>query len=146
MNEVVEIRITDGLPDPDIFRELRRDVGWGEISDAQAMAALAGSQFGVVAEVDGETVGFARVTGDGALSLYIEDVIVKDEFRGGGVGAAMVRRLVDKIETKVAPGAMIALLAAEDREEFYERLGFERRPSPGYGAAMMRVVGGETLH
>lgn len=136
------VEIAPGLPDPPLFAAWRKREGWGEITEAQAYLALAGSQFGALARVDGAIIGFGRVVGDGALNFYVQDLIVDPDWRGRGVGARLLDALVERIEGAAGPGATIALFAAEGREGFYEARGFRRRPSPGYGPAMMRLLTG----
>ncbi|MEM7523735.1 MAG: GNAT family N-acetyltransferase [Pseudomonadota bacterium] len=140
MSDSIRVEIKPGLPEPGVFRSMRKAAGWGEVTENQANAALSGSQFGVVARVGGEVIGFGRVVGDGALNRYIQDLIVAEDWRGRGVGDQILRILTGKIERRAAPGAMIGLFAAEGREDFYESRGFRRRPGSGYGAAMMKVV------
>lgn len=132
--------IKEGLPSVGVYQSIRAETGWDAFSDQVVWNALAGSQFGSVAMVDDQAIGFARVTGDGATNFFIEDLIVAKAHRGKGVGAAILQAIIRKIECLAPPGAMIALLAAEDSDGFYETNGFTRRPGPGYGPAMMRTV------
>ncbi|MEM7268544.1 MAG: GNAT family N-acetyltransferase [Pseudomonadota bacterium] len=124
-----------------VYQALRAETVWDPVSDQVAYAALARSQMGYLAICENEALGMGRVTGDGATSFYIEDLIVASKHRGAGVGQALLSALVAKIERLAPPGAMIALLAAEGSEGFYEANGFDRRPRAGYGPAMMRIVG-----
>lgn len=133
-------QIKEGLPSVAVYQAIRAETGWPLFSDQIVWSALAGSQFGTMAIADGQAIGFARVTGDGATVFYVEDLIVMRAHRGKGVGAAILQAVVGKIERLAPPGAMIALLAADGADAFYEANGFTRRPGPGYGPAMMRTV------
>lgn len=137
-----DFEIREGLPPVAAYQAIRAETGWPPFADRIVWKALAGSQFGAVAVAETDIVGFGRVTGDGATVFYIEDLIVAKNHRGKGVGAAILDALIRKIERVAPTGAMIALLAAEGTDEFYEANGFTRRPGPGYGPAMMRAVGG----
>ena len=137
---MTDFDVRDGLPSVAVYQTIRAETGWPPFSDEIVWNALAGSQFGAVAVAGADVIGFGRVTGDGATVFYIEDLIVAKSHRGKGVGAAILEALVRKIERLAPPGAMIALLAAEGTDGFYEALGFVRRPGPGYGPAMMRTV------
>lgn len=136
------IEIAPGLPEPEVFIAFRAEAGWGAITADEAYLALVGSQFGVVARHEGRIIGFGRVVGDGALNVYVQDLIVDPGWRGRGVGGRILAALIERIEGSHGPGAMIGLFAAEGREGFYEAHGFTRRPSSGYGPAMMRMIGG----
>lgn len=136
----IDWRIREGLPSVAVYQAIRAETGWPLFTDQIVWNALAGSQFGAVAVEGDQAIGFARVTGDGAITYYIEDLIVAKAHRGKGVGGAILQAIIRKIERIAPPGAMIALLAAEGTDPFYEANGFTRRPAPGYGPAMMRVV------
>ena len=81
---------------------------------------------------DGRQVGYGRAVSDGVSFAYLADVYVLPEFRGRGLGAELVREIVDN-------GPFIGvnwLLHTTDAHGLYERLGFglpsqrvlERRP------------------
>ena len=126
---------------------LRNREGWSFTEVSQARKALDHSFYSVAAVRGGETVGMGRLTGDGALIWYIQDVIVVPECRGQHVGATIVRMLVDYAVSRSEPGSnvAIALMSARGKEPFYEKLGFYQRPNDHEGAGMMirlRVPGG----
>lgn len=135
-----DFEVREGLPSVAVYQAIRAETCWTPFSDHVVWTALAGSQFGSVAIENSEAIGFARVTGDGVTTFYIEDLIVAKAHRGKGVGAAILQAIIRKIERLAPPGAMIALLAADGTDAFYEANGFTRRPGPGYGPAMMRTV------
>ncbi|HEU0234236.1 MAG TPA: GNAT family N-acetyltransferase [Gallionella sp.] len=66
-------------------------------------------------------------TAEGCRAAVLEDVIVRDEYRGKGLG----RRLVEHVFTWAKTGGMtrITLLADRDNKaalDFYRKLGFDR--------------------
>lgn len=75
----------------------------------------------VFAYRDGRLAGFARAISDGAYQAALYDVAVKPQFQGGGLGSAMVRRLLAKL-----PGCSVILYASPGKEAFYSKLGFSR--------------------
>ena len=84
--------------------------------------------------VDGEQVGFCRAATDGASLVYLADVYVLPEHRGRGLGAELVREMVEN-----GPLADRRwLLHTEDAHELYRKFGFDvptykvmERPPPG---------------
>ena len=68
----------------------------------------------------GAMVGFARAFSDGASSAYLADVFVLPAHRRAGLGAAIVRAMVEE-----GPGAgMRWMLHTADAHGLYRRLGF----------------------
>ncbi len=118
---------------------LREQAGWSHTQIAQAEKALRNTIFSVAASSDGQIVGMGRLVGDGAMIWYIQDVIVVPEYRHGGVGTAIVRRLMDYAIRESMPGTNVAigLMSAKGKEAFYRKLGFYERPNDHEGAGMM---------
>ena len=88
----------------------------------------------VVGLYDGKKqVGFARAWTDGVSFVYLADVYVLDEYRGRGLGEALVRFMVD--ESDYANVRWI--LHTTNMHPLYRKLGFgdpdykvmERRPT-----------------
>ena len=69
---------------------------------------------------DGGQVGFCRAVSDDASLAYLADVYVLPEHRGRGLGAELVREMIDN-----GPYAGRRwLLHTRDAHELYRRLGF----------------------
>lgn len=68
----------------------------------------------------GRLLGFARAFSDGVLSAYLADVFVLAEARGNGIGAGLVRAMVED-----GPGGNFRwMLHTSDAHELYRRFGF----------------------
>lgn len=119
--------------------KLRNTVGWGHTPVFQAEKALARSLYTVAAREDDNLLGGARLVGDGALIWYIQDVIVLPEYQGRGVGRGILTHVMDYIQSNSLPGTRvgIGLMAAPDKEPFYEKFGFRVRPNEHEGPGMM---------
>ncbi len=122
------------------FIAWRAAEGWGEISEETARATLAGGLINVCAYEGERLTGFGRVVGDGVLYFYIQDLIIAPSHRGKGYGKMIMTCLLDEIKVQAAPGAMIGLMAARDKEAFYEGFGFIARPNDIYGAGMIQIL------
>lgn len=123
---------------PRDINSFRRSVGWYELSERQLNAAKNNSVFAITA-LDGEKeVGSARVVGDGGYQFFISDVIVRPEYQGMGIGREMLNRLMECALSVADSGEtiMINLMSAKDKEGFYEKLGFMRRPNDERGCGM----------
>jgi GNAT superfamily N-acetyltransferase len=107
------------------YVDLRASVGWASPSPDLVARGLAES-VGIATSrrTDGVLVGLARAVGDG-IYVCIVDVIVDPGAQGQGIGAALVRTLLDQDRVKRA--AHVALFAAPGVVGFYEQLGFTQQ-------------------
>jgi len=114
------------------FRALYLATGWGTPALETCERALAGSWAVCVArDSSGELAGVGRLISDGALHAYVNEMIVREDARGAGVGAQILRRLVDAAER--AGVVQVQLFAATGRADFYARHGFVPRPTDAPG-------------
>jgi GNAT superfamily N-acetyltransferase len=119
-------------PTPTEFKRLYDETGWGDRPLETFAAALAGTWITCVArDDDGGILAMARLISDGALHAFVTEMIVVEQARGGGIGAVVLERLVTEARRRGVDD--IQLFAASGRAPFYERNGFQRRPtdSPG---------------
>lgn len=107
-----------------------RSEGWWtqETDDRELVAQIvSGSHCFLLVMQDGESIGMGRAISDGASDAYIQDVTVKKEYRGQGIGKQIVRMLVERLN---ADGLdWIGLIAENDSYPFYEPLGFTKMPN-----------------
>jgi ribosomal protein S18 acetylase RimI-like enzyme len=131
--------VVERAPTEHEYVDLRAHVGWGQVSDLEAVArALEGSLYSVCIEFDGRAVATGRLVGDGGVYAYIQDVILLEEFRGRGLAVMVMDALMAHLDRVYPDGAFIGLMAAEGVAGLYERYGFERRPENAPG--MRRVL------
>lgn len=128
------------------FVTLRQQTHWPSPSETAVEAALGATLCGVVAlryrpiADTSELIGMGRIIGDGALNLYLQDVVVSTQYRGLGVGRALMVGLIKEIEVRFDPDATVGLMAADGRNGFYQRLGFKTRPDKNFGPGMTASV------
>jgi GNAT superfamily N-acetyltransferase len=134
------IEYADRVPTPAEHRMLADSVGWTHAFAWDAMpASLAASVCGVTALRDGEAVGMGRVVGDGTFYFYVQDVVVRPDLHGDGIGTEILRRLVARVDALAPPKAFLGLFAAGESPAFYERHGFAVHAGM---TGMFRVVPG----
>lgn len=135
--------ITDEIT-PKEYMELRELVGWTLFPIEQAAEALKNTSHLCCLKKDGKTIGLLRVIWDHGYVIYIADVIVRPEFQGQGLGRVLMNNAMDFIKSCLKPGykAMVSLMSAKGKEEFYKKFGFIERPSEKYGCGMCQWMEG----
>lgn len=77
--------------------------------------------FGVRVDGEARLVGFARVISDDATTYYLCDVVIDPDYRGCGLGTALVAHIVSLPEYASLRG----LLITRDAHALYRKFGFE---------------------
>lgn len=134
-----DYELVRSVPDPETFCALREAAGLSPRSLDGARRGLPNTVFGVQVEYGAETVGMARIVGDGGTVYQIADMAVRPEHQGRGLGTAMMDELVAYLDREAPPHAYVNLMA--DVEGFYERWGFEST-APDSRGMYRRVDGG----
>ena len=122
--------LADGLELDDAKERIDRDAVHRFISEESYWAAgraretqdrLIDEAARVVGLYDGERqVGFCRAASDGTSFVYLADVYVLDDYRGGGLGEALVRAMVEE-----GPLAHLRwMLHTTDMQPLYRKVGF----------------------
>ncbi len=124
------------------YNELRISVGWRPITEGQAKRGLAHTTFLTAVRDEGRIVGMGRMLFDFGYTAYLGDVIVRPEYQGQGIGRRIVEGLIARTMDAAYEGEKIMFIlgAAKDKEPFYEKFGFKRRPNDfsGDGMSMWR--------
>lgn len=101
-----------------------------EISETTLHNYLSTDNYMVVAEDDGHIIGTAtlhfqrKIIRNGGVAAFIEDVAVREKYRGQGIGAKLIEHLIEK--AKKSGCYKINLSCFRERIAFYERLGFKK--------------------
>jgi ribosomal protein S18 acetylase RimI-like enzyme len=125
------------LPNAAEFVALRNETDWGPLTLEQAAQALNHSLCGVSVYARDTLIGMIRVIGDGVLKLYVQDVIVAKDYRGNGIGKEMMTRLINYLRQHYPEDCCVGLMAAKGQSPFYEKFGFNIRPSATTDAGML---------
>jgi ribosomal protein S18 acetylase RimI-like enzyme len=122
-SDYIEFRQTlDGLAPDDLdgFFE-----GWPNPPDAATHLRILESAYAVQLAIDTRSdrvVGFVNAISDGVLSAYVPLLEVLPEWRGQGIGRALVQRLCEQLSHLY----MVDLVCDPELEAFYEPLGFHK--------------------
>ena len=127
---------------PEEFRRLFTSVGWEAPGLDQISGALKNSWKVFSLWEDGIPVGMARLLGDGGMSFYLKDFAILPEWQGKGLGKLLMEHILHSLRKELPPGWAVSLelISAQGKEGFYERMGFDLRPSEDDGAGMFQMV------
>ena len=100
--------------------ELLKKSGWAhDREDEQIEKSIENSIcYGLFSD-NKNLIGFARIITDFVTTFYLMDVIIKEEYRGRGLG----KMLMDEIMKDV--GHLYGILHTESAQEFYKPYGFK---------------------
>lgn len=102
--------------------ELLSDTYWADTRPRDAIQKSIENSlcFGVYKDVI--MVGFARCVTDYAVLYYLCDVVIDKEFRGKGLGKALMKAITE--HEMMSP--LLGLLGTRDAHGLYEQFGFKR--------------------
>lgn len=103
------------------IHQLNEQEGWSNLvaKHQQTKAAWKGSNLAVVAEQDGRLVGCLRALTDGAVTLYVCELIIEKSRRGSGIGGKLMQHVHD-----LHPETRMELLASSTSRSYYEAKKF----------------------
>jgi len=125
--------------------DLMEAVYWNQVWDRDHLSrALVGSTVWVGAKDEvGRVIATARAIADGAKFGWVYDVVVAPDWRGRGLGKALMRLLLDHPALR---STRQIFLSTRDAEKLYEKFGFQDRatapPRPWKSIEMVRSLAG----
>lgn len=133
----MNFRYTDKMTGEE-YNELRLSVGWRPITKGQAERGLENTTFLTAVRDEDKIIAMGRMLFDFGYTAYLGDVIVRPEYQGRGIGRRIVESLIERTMDAACEGERIMFIlgAARDKEPFYEKLGFKRRPNEFSGDGM----------
>ena len=136
------VQLVEDKLDLDTYLELRESVHFHRLSRDQARKGLGNSLYTLVAYLDGRAVGMGRIVGDGAIICYVQDLIIRPEVQGKGIGGMILETLKEFVINEGYPGTMMMfdLMCARGRERFYKKHGFIARPTETLGPGMIQYL------
>lgn len=126
----IEIK-EDIIPNISDLLELYSNVGWSNYTDKPEMLEQAYnySLKVISAWVNERLIGIIRVVGDGYSIIYIQDLLILEEYQRNGVGSLLLNKVVDRYKNVYQKVLLTENLP--DKIGFYEKCGF--RKSNEYG-------------
>ena len=136
------VQLVEDQLDIDTYMELREAVHFRKLSRDQARRGLDNSLYTLVAYKDGKAVGMGRIVGDGAIICYVQDLIIRPEVQGEGIGGLILESLKSFVINTGFEGTtmMFDLMCAKGREPFYKKHGFIARPTESLGPGMIQYL------
>ena len=124
------------------YNKLRASVDFITVQPKRAEVALSNSLFTIIAMDEDTPVCMARVVGDGGYVYFICDVIVSPAYQSKGLGRRLIEQVLAWLESQVEEDEtiMVNLMSAMNKEPFYEKLGFHKRPFGNHGSGMSRWI------
>ena len=122
----IKFEFVHDLPSEVVVELYKEAHWWKETAHAREIIPkmIAGSFCFLVAYHNAQVIGMGRAISDGVSDAYIQDIVVKKDFRGNSIGKEIIHRLVHFCQSH---GLLwIGLIAEPDTESFYENLGFQK--------------------
>ena len=130
----MRVYYTEGIPSKNDLFHLFESTHWnGEVhlSDEEYFCAVQNSWYLISAFCDEKLIGFGRIISDGILHALLIDLMVLPEFQNQGIGANILKRLVDKC---ILQGLNdVKLFSAKGKSDFYLKYGFIKRENDAPG-------------
>jgi ribosomal protein S18 acetylase RimI-like enzyme len=126
-NADIEIYPTRSTVREQIVRLYKEAGWWLPENDRQPefVDKIAANSYCFMGAFDGRRmIGMGRVLSDGVSDAYIQDVTVLREYRGRGLGAMIIEKLVLKLRTDRI--SWIGLIGEPGTGDFYRKLGFTK--------------------
>jgi GNAT superfamily N-acetyltransferase len=123
-----DIRVIEEIPSPQEFNHLREIVGWGALDEELVQKGLSHSLFCLCIRNSDGLIGFVRLIGDGAMKVYVEELIIDPKYQKRGLGKMLMNRIMKYIKDNFRKGCSIGLFANTGLAEYYSQFGFSKRP------------------
>lgn len=120
------------------YQSLRKTTGWDMLADKVVETALKQDLFSIGIFDHDAIIGMGRIIGDGGLYFYIQDVVVKPEYHGQGIGKLIMQNIESYLERNAPHNAFIGLMAADGVKDFYYKFGYKERPDHKPGMFKIR--------
>lgn len=109
--------------DPRDVQRLLEQTYWAKGRPLQVVAKSMKNSlcFGVFSP-ENQLIGFARMITDFAVTYYVSDVVIDQDYRNRSIGTHLIKFMAESEEARGLNGVLLTTYA----HDFYEKLGFER--------------------
>ena len=106
---------------PEAMADLRESVGWNRMEKEYGNPLM--TSFFHIAVYDGDQlVGYVDSVSNGVTDAYIQDLIVRPDYQGKGIGTDLMKKMIASLKEKHI--YMISVIFEESLKPFYDRFGF----------------------
>ena len=106
---------------PEAMADLRESVGWNRMEKEYGNPLM--TSFFHIAVYDGDQlVGFVDSVSNGVTDAYIQDLIVRPDYQGKGIGTDLMKKMIASLKEKHI--YIISVIFEERLKSFYDRFGF----------------------
>jgi ribosomal protein S18 acetylase RimI-like enzyme len=109
------------LISPEAMADLRESVGWNRMEKEYGNPLLT-SFFHIAVYDDDRLVGFVDSVSNGVTDAYIQDLIVRPDYQGKGIGTDLMKKMIASLKEKHI--YIISVIYEESLKPFYDRFGF----------------------
>lgn len=123
----VEIEYLSALKKPEDTIDLYKSLEWYQLPGyTDEDIAKANASFYSIYAYDGDKlIGLGRVASDGLIAAVMSGICVRNDYRRHGIGAEIVRRLVEYCQTGIYK-LNVQLFCEDSLIKWYEGMGFEK--------------------
>ncbi|MGP4060846.1 GNAT family N-acetyltransferase [Halobacillus sp. H74] len=102
-------------------QQLNKKEGWNTLvqREEETLCAWLNSEPALIALSEGEIIGYLRGLTDGTVTLYICELLVKEDYRSRGVAEHLIRTAHECF-----PSTRVEMLASSDSEGYYADRGY----------------------
>ena len=105
----------------ELLASLRESVGWNRMETEFSNPRMT-SFYHIAAYEEDELVGFVDCVSNGVTDAYIQDLMVRPEYQGKGIGTELMNRMIEYLKSNKI--YMISVIFDEELKAFYEKFGF----------------------
>ena len=106
---------------PEAMADLRESVGWNRM-EKEYDNPLMTSFFHIAVYDDDQLVGYVDSVSNGVTDAYIQDLIVRPDYQGKGIGTDLMKKMIASLKEKHI--YIISVIFEERLKSFYDRFGF----------------------
>lgn len=116
--------------EPEDLIDIRKELGWKEISLKQVKKGLENTMCKVSVKVNDKTIALGRLVGDYSCKGVLSDIMVCPNYQGKGFGKIVVTTLLNMVQRTLNEGDLFQIEATPTygNREFYIKCGFKYKP------------------